>query len=74
MQDKKPQLELDMGQWTGFKLGKEYVKYCTIYCDPAYVTYLQSTTHEMLGRMKHKLESRLLGEISTTLNMQMTPP
>ena len=58
--DKKQQLEPDMEQWTGSKLGKEYVK--AVYCHPAYLTYMQSTSCEMLGWMKHKLESRLLGE------------
>ena len=72
MQVKKQQLELDMEQWTGSKLGKEYVK--AVYCPPAYLTYMQSTSCEMPGWMKHKLESRLLGEISITSDMQMTPP
>ena len=62
MQVKKPQLELDMEQQTGSKLGKEYVK--TIFYHPAYLTYMQGTSWEMLDWMKHKLESRLLGEIS----------
>ena len=65
MQVKKQQLELDMEQQTGSKLGKEYVK--AVYCHPAYLTYMQSTPCDMLGWMKHKLESRLLGEISITL-------
>ena len=69
MQDKKQQLGLDMEQWTSSKLGKEYVK--AIYCHPAYLTYMQSTSCEILGWMKHKLESRLLGEISTTSDMQI---
>ena len=64
MQDKKQQLEPDMEQWTGYKLGKEYVK--AVYCHPAYLTSLQSASWEMLGWMKHKLESRLPGEISIT--------
>ena len=68
---KKQQLELDMEQQTGAKLGKEYVK--AVYCHP-YVTYMQSTSCEMLGWMKHKLESRLPGEISITSDMQMIPP
>ena len=72
MQVRKQQLELDMEQWTGFKLGKEYVK--AIYCHLAYLTYMQSTSCEMLGWMKHKVESRLLGEISVTSDTQMTPP
>ena len=71
MQVKKQQLELDMEQQTGSKLGKEYVK--AIYCHPAYLTYMQSTSCEMLGWMKRKLQSRLLGEISITSDMQMTP-
>ena len=61
MQVKKQQLELDMEQQTGSKLGKEYVK--AVYCHHAYLTYMQSTSKEMLGWMKHKLESRLPGEI-----------
>ena len=68
----KKQLELDMEQWTGSKLGKEYVK--TVYCHPAYLTYMQSTSCKMPGWMKHKLESRLLGEIPITSDTQMTPP
>ena len=72
MQVKKQQLELDMEQQTGSKLGKEYVK--GVYCHPAYLTYMQSTSREMPGWMKHKLESRLQGEISITSEMQMTPP
>ena len=69
MQVKKQPLELDMKQWTGSKLGKEYVK--TIYCNRALLTYMQSTSYEMLGWMNPKLESRLLGEISTTSDMQI---
>ena len=69
---KKQQLELDMEQQTGSKLGKEYIK--ATYCHPAYLTYMQSTSVKMLGWMKHKLESRLPGKISTTSDMQMTPP
>ena len=72
MQVKKQQLEPDMEQQTGSKLGKEYIK--AVYCLPAYLTYMQSTSLNMLGWMKHKLESRLLGEISVTSDMQMTPP
>ena len=72
MQVKKKQLEPDMEQCTGSKLGKEYVK--AIYCHPAYLTYMHSTSCEMLGWIKHKLKSRLLGEISITSDMQMTPP
>ena len=71
MQVKKQHLELDMGQRTGSKLGKEYVK--AVYCNPAYLTYMQSTSWEMLGWMKHKPESRLLGETSITSDMQMIP-
>ena len=61
-----------MEQQTGSKLGKEYVK--AVYCHAAYLTYMQSTSCEMTGWIKHKLESRLLGEISITSDMQMTPP
>ena len=68
---KKQLLEPDMEQQTGSKMGKEYIK--AIYCHPAYLTYMQSTSCEMPGWMKHKLESRLLGEISTTLDMQRIP-
>ena len=69
---KKQQLDPDMEQWTGSKLGKVYIK--AVYCHPAYLTYMQSTSFEMPGSMKHKLESRLLGEITITSDMQMTPP
>ena len=72
MQVKKQQIELGMEQETGSKLGKEYVK--AVYFHPAYLTYMQSTSWEMLGWMKHKLESRLPGEIPITSDMQMTPP
>ena len=72
MQVKKQKLELDMEQQIGSKSGKEYVK--AVYCHPAYLTYMQSTSCKMLGWMKHKLESRLLEEISITSDMQMTPP
>ena len=72
MQVKKQQLELDMEQQTGSKSGKEYIK--AVYCHPAYLTYMQSTSFEMPGWMKHNLESRLPGEISITLDTQMTPP
>jgi len=68
----KQQLELDMEQRIGSKLGKEYVK--AVYCHPAYLTSMQSTSCEILGWMKHKLESRLLGEISITSDTHMTPP
>ena len=64
--------EPDMEQQTGSKLGKECVK--AVYCHPVYLTYMQSTSHEMLDWMKHKLESRLPGEISVTSDTQMTPP
>ena len=64
-------LELDMEQPTGSKSGKEYIK--AVYCHPAYLTYMQSTSGEMPGLMKHKLESKLLGEISVTSDTQMTP-
>ena len=72
MQVKKQQLDPYMGQWTGSKLGKEYVK--ALYCHPAYLTYKQGTSCELPGWMKHKLESRLPGEISLTWDKQMTPP
>ena len=72
MQVRKQQLELDMEQQTGSKSGKEYVK--AVYCHPAYLTYVQSTSCKIWGWMKHKLESRLPGEISATLGMQMIAP
>src|SRR5574337_483624 len=72
MQVRKQQLELDMEQRIGSKKEKEFVK--AVYCHPAYLTYMQSTSWETLGWKKHKLESRLLGEISITSDMQMTPP
>ena len=65
------QLELDMKQWSGSKLGKEYIK--PVYCHPAYLTSMQSTSCKMPDWMKHKLESRLPGEISITSDTQMTP-
>ena len=71
MQVKKQQLKPDMERQTCFKLGKEYVK--AVYCPPAYLTYTQSTSCEMLGWMKHMLESRLLEEKSITSDMQMIP-
>ena len=71
MQAKKQQLEPDMEQQTGSKLGKEYIK--AVYCHPAYLTSMQSTSREMLGWMTHKLEWRLLGEISSTSGMQVIP-
>ena len=72
MQVKKQQLELDMEQQAGSKSQKEYIK--AVYCHPAYLTYMQSTSHEMPGRMKYKLESRLPGEISITSDTQMILP
>ena len=72
MQVRKQQLELDMEQQTGSKQEKEYVK--AVYCHPAYLTYMQSISWETLGWMKHKLESRLLGEGSIISDMQKTPP
>ena len=72
MQVKKQQLEPDMEQQTGSKLGKEYAK--AVYCHPVYLTYMQSTSWDTLGWKKHKLESRLPGEISITSDMQMIPP
>ena len=72
MQVKKGQLEPDKEQWTGSKLGKEYIK--AIYCHPAYLAYMQSSSCKMPSWVKHKLESGLPGELSITLDMQMTPP
>ena len=72
MQVKKQQLEPDMKQQTSSKSGKEYIK--AVYCHPAYLTFLQSTSCEIPGWMKHKLESRLLGEISITSDTQTIPP
>ena len=72
MQVKKQQLEPDMEQQNGSKLGKDYVK--AIYCHPAYLTSMQCTSSEMPGWMKHKLESRLPREVPITSDMQMTPP
>ena len=71
MHVKKQQLKLDMEQQTCSKSGKEYIK--AVYCHPAYLTYMQSTSCEMPGWMKHKLESRLPEEISITSDIQMTP-
>ena len=70
MQVKKQQLELDLEQQTGSKLGKEYK---AVFCHLAYLTYMQSTSCEILSWMSHKLESGLQGEISTTSDMQITP-
>ena len=72
MQVKKQQLELDMEQQTGSKSGKEYVK--AVNCHPVYLTYMQSTSWEIPGWMKHKLESSLLEEISITSDIQMIHP
>ena len=71
MQVKKQQLEPDVEQWTGSKLGKEYDK--AVYCHPAYLTSMQSTSCKILSWMNHKLESTLLGDISTTSDMQIIP-
>ena len=71
MQVKKQQLELDMGQRTASKLEKEFIK--AVYCHPAYLTYMQNTSCEIPGRMKHKLESRLPEETPLTSGTQMTP-
>ena len=71
MQVKKQQLELDIEQQTGSKSGKKYVK--AVYCHPAYLTYMQNTSCEMLGWMKHKLGSRLPEEISLTSDVQAKP-
>ena len=70
MQVKNQQLELDMEQQTGSKSEKEYIK--PVYCHPAYLTYMQGTSFEMLDWMKHKLESRFPGEISITSDIQVT--
>ena len=72
MQVKKQQLEADMEHPTGSKLGKEYVK--AVYCHPVYLTSMQSTSCEMLGWMTHRVQSRFLGEISITSDMQMISP
>ena len=72
MQVKKQQLELDMEQQIGSKSGKEYVK--AVYCHPAYITYMQCTSYGIPCWMKHKLESRLLREISITSEIQVTSP
>ena len=72
MQVRKQQLELDMEQQSGSKSGKKYIK--AVYYHPAYLTYMQSTSCEMPGWMKHKLESKLPGEISKISDMQMVPP
>ena len=72
MQVKKQQLELEYGTIDLFQIRKEYIR--DVYCHLAYLTYMQSTLCEMLSWMKHKLESRDPGEISITLDMQMTPP
>ena len=72
MQVKKQQLEPDMEQQTVSILEMEYIK--AVSCHPAYLPYMQSTSCKMPGWMKHKLESRLPGEISITSDMQMTPP
>ena len=66
MQVRKQQLELDVEQQTGSKSGKEYIK--AIYCHPAYLTSMQSTSCKTLGWMKHKPKSRSLGEISNNLS------
>ena len=72
MQIKEQQLEPDMKQWTGSKLGKECIE--AVYHHPAYFTYMESgTSCEIQGWMNHKLESRLLGEIPITSDKQMTP-
>ena len=69
--DQEAKLEPDVEQRTGSKLGKEYIK--AVYCHAAYLTYMQDKSCEMPGWMKHKLESRLLDEISITSDMQMIP-
>jgi len=74
MQVKKQQLEPNMGQWMVPNWERSILYIKAVYCHPAYLTYMQSTLYEMPGWMKHKPESRLLGEISATSDMQMTPP
>ena len=71
MQVKKQQLELDIEHQTGSKLGKKYIK--AVYWHPAYLTYMLSTSYEMLGWMTHKLDSRLPGGVSKTSDMQVIP-
>ena len=71
MQVKKEQLELSVEEWTGSKLGKDYIK--AVYCHPAYLTYMQTTLCKTPGWMNHKLDSRLLGEISITSDIQVIP-
>ena len=71
MKVKNEQLDLDMEQMTGSKLGKEYKK--AVYCHPAYLIFLQSMSRKMQGWMNHILESRLVGEISTISDIQMIP-
>jgi len=71
MQVKNQQLEQDIEQWTGSKLGKEYAK--AVYCHPTYLTSMQSISCKMPGWMKHNLESSLPGELSITSDTQMTP-
>ena len=68
----KAKVEPDIERWNGFKLGKEYIEIA--YCYPAYLTYMQCTSCEMIGWMKNKLESSFQGEISITSDFQMTPP
>ena len=63
--------ELDMKQWIGSKLGKEYIK--AVYCHPTCLTFMRGMSCKMPGWMNHKIESRLPGEISTTSDMQMIP-
>ena len=72
MKVQKQQLEPDMEQMTDSKLEKEYDK--AVYCHPTYLTYMQSVSFEMTDWMKHKLESRLRGEIATTSKVQMIQP
>ena len=71
MQVKNQQLEPDMEQWTGSKLGEECVN--AVYCHPAYLTFMQSTSYKISVWLKHKLESRSLGEISITSDRQVIP-
>ena len=72
MQAKKQKLELDMEQWAGSKLGKEYIK--PVYCHPAYLMYMQITSWEMLNCMEHKPGIKIAGGNINNFGMQMTPP
>ena len=72
MHVKKQQLEPDMKQWTGSKLGKEYVM--SMYCHPAYLIYIQSTSYKMFRLHEAQVGIKILGDLSIASDMQMTPP